>query len=306
MADSIKEYLIGLGFNLDLQGFKRFNEMLADTGKGFLILGERSLAVASAVGIAVERVASNYESLYYLSQRTGTAVARSASHGLRLHADRSPGRRCEVDGRRPRYGFADNPGNSALLQMLGVGGGGDANSQAMSLVRNLSHLPFYVASQYAGMFGISPQQLLMMEQGLPDLERAEADHIKRLQEAGLNTDRLADRSHQFMTDLRKLEDEFGIVKDVIADDFIQPADWVIRQLEWLTEEFTAVDKASDHWLSTLGAIAASLGALAALRRSLGWIAGLFGAKTAETAAAAASGGVAVLAEAAGPPPVAVF
>jgi hypothetical protein len=82
----IQEYLVALGFRLDSPGYRRFGEMLQGTAKDFAGLAEQSAAAASAVGLAVEKIASQYEQLYYLSQRTGAKRAKPSGHGLRFFA----------------------------------------------------------------------------------------------------------------------------------------------------------------------------------------------------------------------------
>lgn len=285
-SSPIQEYLIGLGFKLDTPGAKRFAETLDGTSKAFVKVGETALAASAAVGLAVEKIAAQYEDLYYFSQRTGATIQslQATAYGFTQIGLSAGDAKGMVDNLA--MALRTNPGNSALLRMLGVSGG-DANAQAHGLVRNLSHMPFFMASQYAGMFGISPQQLLMMENGLGDLDRAEADHVRRQNEAGLATNDLGEKSHIFMTDLRKLEDEFGILADKIAQDFIKPADAVVKELETVTEWFLKVDRATDGWATTIGALGTAIGGLVALRASLGWIAGLFGGGGAAAEGAAA-------------------
>ena len=61
-------------FKLDDLAYKRFNELIEGLGKNFQSMGEHAKASAYSVGIAVDKMASNYEQLYYLSQRTGATV----------------------------------------------------------------------------------------------------------------------------------------------------------------------------------------------------------------------------------------
>jgi hypothetical protein len=272
----IQEYLIGLGFKLDDPASKRFNETLDRTAKSFVKVGAEAVEMASAVGLAVEKIASQYEDLYYLSQRTGATIQslQATAYGFTQIGLSAGDAKGMVDSLAMT--LRTQPGTGGLLSALGVGAG-DANKQAHDLVKQLSHMPFYVASQYAGQFGISPQQLLMMENGLADLDRAEADHIRRQNEAGIATEDLGDKSHKFMTELRKMEDEFGILETKIGQDFIGPATAVVDEITQMTEWFLKADDATKGWLSTLASLAVTFGAVRAAGALLAGVAGMFGA-----------------------------
>jgi hypothetical protein len=65
MATPIQEYLISLGFKLDDPAYKRFRDTLDGTAKDFASMAEKSTAAVAAVGLAIEKIASKYEDLYY-------------------------------------------------------------------------------------------------------------------------------------------------------------------------------------------------------------------------------------------------
>ena len=60
-----------------------------------------------------------------------------------------------------------NPGIAGLIEQLGVKvTGRDTSDVMMDLVSNLKQMPFYMAKQYASMFGIDEDTLFQMMDGL--------------------------------------------------------------------------------------------------------------------------------------------
>lgn len=286
-AESIKEYLIGLGFNLDLQGFKRFNHILGETEKGFLEVGVAAVATASAVGLAVGRVASNYADLFYLSQRTGSSVQslQATAFGFSQIGLSAEAAKAAINSLA--MATYSNPGNLAYLRMLGV----TANDAKTQFEQLIDHLPDnFIGATIASRFGIPAQEFHQLKQNRATDKEAERDLVRRQNAAGVNAKRLSASSVGFMRDLHQIESEFGILSDKIGQDFIEPADWMIKKLESLTEDLLKADKATDGWITTIGALAVSFGALKVATKSLGWLVGLFGGgAAAETATVAKTG-----------------
>lgn len=287
-AESIKEYLIGLGFDLDLQGFKRFNHILAETEKGFLEVGGAAVATASAVGLAVERVASNYADLFYLSQRTGSSVQslQSAAFGFSQIGLSAEAAKAAINSLA--MATYSNPGNLAYLRMLGV----TANDAKTQFEQLIDHLPDnFIGATIASRFGIPAQEFHQLKQNRTTDKEAEKDLVRRQNAAGVNAKTLTEHSVNFMRDLHQLESEFGVLGDKIGQDFIDPADRMIKTIEGLVENLLKADKATDGWITTIGALAASFGALKLATKSLGWLAALFGGGAAAEAGAAAKTGL---------------
>jgi hypothetical protein len=271
----LAEYLVSLGFRLDTPGAKRFVETLDFTAKSFVKLTETAVAANVAVGLAVEKIATNYQDLFFLSQRTGATIQslQATAYGftqIGLSADDAKGM---VDSLA--MSLKVNPGNNVLLRMLGIGPG-DANTQLHQLMEKLSLMPFNVAAIYGARFGISPFQLTQYENNRAELQIATDDKIRRLRDAGIETKKLGDESNKFIIDLHQMEDEFDVLGTKIGQDWIEPADKVIQQLETWLEELLQVDKATNGWVTTIGSVVVAFGALRAAGMALSGVAGMFG------------------------------
>src|SRR5208283_899886 len=70
----LQEYLVKLGFTADEPSLQRFLGALSKIGSKAYEVGTIAFETATAISLMVARVARNYESLYYVSQRTGQSV----------------------------------------------------------------------------------------------------------------------------------------------------------------------------------------------------------------------------------------
>ena len=287
MATPIQDFLIQLGFKLDDPGYKRFRDTLVGTAKDFTNVAKTSTEAAIAIGLAVEKVASKYEDLYYLSQRTGATVQnlQAMAYGFSQIGLTAGEAKSVIDS----FGMAmRNPGIAAALYGYGAIGRNEVE-QHRNLIKNLSKLPDQFAFNIVSMYGETPLQYIQEKNNMPAEELAEKDRERRARAAGLDPDRLSKQSLIFMRDLRQLEDEFGLVGDKIAKDWMEPVDKVIKQIEWLVEEFLSFDNAVDGLATQIGSLLAVFGGIAGLKSLLSWMFGRGAAAVASGAEAAGAG-----------------
>src|SRR5208337_2270025 len=111
------------GYKIDEPGLNRFNLTLATTTKSFNALAHMVAETTISIEAAVTRIARQFESLYYASQRTGETVAGLQAVGF---AARQVGISSEA-ARAAIEGFAKSlrmsPGIEGFLQGFGVGPG---------------------------------------------------------------------------------------------------------------------------------------------------------------------------------------
>ena len=75
MADTIREFLVGLGFKVDQGGMDRFTSAIEGATLRAKLLGDAIEAMAVRVLDAIGRTASGFEQLYYQSQRLGASAS---------------------------------------------------------------------------------------------------------------------------------------------------------------------------------------------------------------------------------------
>lgn len=329
MADAsiLREYLVALGFQVDVAQYKKMENALGSIAKGVKTLGMAVVGTATALVTGTELVAVQMEKLYYASQRTGTTVKslmslRYAAGQIGLTAEQAQGA-LENFTRTLRL----NPGTHGLLRSLGVTAT-DPAKMFEELISRLSTMAPFVAAKYAQIFGIDPDTLLMLEQGLPKLKAAQEKYAILLKKFGLSPDAAAAQSVEFANKIRDLQAEFSLLATSIgvklmpvllpmierfeqwlmlhAEDIVKAiADGIESMARWLASvDWANVGKRIDGIVEALGGFKGILIGIAAISLS-GIIGGVLSLAAAVIqlvgagAALAAGGGAAAAGGAAG-------
>lgn len=218
-AETIKDFLVSLGFKIDDAGLRKFDATLVDlTGKA-VKLGLAVEASALSVVAFTTKVASGLDNLYWASQRTGATVAGIQAIG---YAASQTGSTAEA-ARGALEGLArfmrNNPGSEGFLNRLGVQTR-DAHGQMRSMEsiftgvgQRLSSMPYYRANQYAQMLGIDENTLMAMRRGMGDFS---AQYTATAKAIGFNADTAAKSSNRFMTSIREFGMMAGMARDKIG------------------------------------------------------------------------------------------
>ena len=223
MAEKIQEFLAELGFKVDQGGLRIMETALGQFAKGTLAMVTAFSAGMTTIVLGLRKVASTYEQLYYIAQRSGASV-----EGLReLEYAFGQIGMSAGDAAQAVEGIAaamrGNPGMEGMLKALGVqtrtanGAMRDTTQITVDLVKRLSQMPFYVAKQYAAMFGISERTLIQMEQHINDVAAAERRYRETAKAAGLDQEKLAAESREFMNAWRTLSTDIEVAFDTIAE-----------------------------------------------------------------------------------------
>lgn len=220
MADSsqqdiLREYLISLGFKVDAAAQTRFGGTLTTLDKKATQLGRSIVGVALATQTLATEFAYRMEKLYYSSK-----LAESSAGNLQAlqFAGKQSGiadmtKNVEALARNIRA----NPGLQGLLNSLGVRvTGRDKADVMMDLVKALKGMPFYVAQRYAELFGINPDDLLLMQQGIDKIKEA-ADLRKRAaQDLGIDTEKANRAGLEYAQQWREILMYVGLFRDALT------------------------------------------------------------------------------------------
>ncbi|WP_283149016.1 phage tail tip lysozyme [Silvimonas soli] len=231
--DTIKDFLVSLGFQVDEKGLKKFTGGIADAT---LQVGKLVAAIAGAaltVGAGVAAFASNMESLYFASKRTGAAAANiraleSAAKDFGASADEARGSLESV----ARF-MRNTPGGEGFLQSLGVQTR-DANGQLrdtsdilIDLGKSFAKMPQYQANEYAQFLGISEKMQLALRDG--DFEKDVQRKRQALKDSGM--DKATEDAHKFMVQLRDLGVQFEALGVKIEAALLQKAGPILAQFK---------------------------------------------------------------------------
>src|ERR1700733_4850729 len=294
VTDTIREFLVRLGFSSDEAALKKFEEGIGKATKAVVTLAAAVQATALTVAIGVGKFAANLEQLYWASQRTGTSVLNLKAMEV---AAQNFGASAE-DALSSVEGLArflrTNPGGEGLLQSLGLqtrdpktGRLRDTSDLLVDLGKAFAKMPTYLATQYSGMFGISDTMMLALRNG--DFARELARIREEVKNSGL--DKAAEDAKNFEKSLRDLmiyieafglkvqdalQNKLGIsVKGVtdwlekngpwLADVVVNAAKRVVDAAEWIIEKIEVVvaklrewDRATDGWSTRILGFAVAL------------------------------------------------
>ncbi len=235
-AETIKDFLVSLGFSVDEAGAKKFGSVLAGTTANVIKMGLAVEGAALSVVAFTAKIASGLDNLYWASQRTGATVQGIQSIGYAVSQVGG-----SVDAARSsleslsRF-IRNNPGAEGFLNRLGVqtrdasGNMRDMAAIFTGVGQKLSGMPYYRANQYAQMLGIDENTLMAMRRGVGQFSAQYSEMVKAI---GFNADQAALSSNRFMTSLKSLGEMAGMARDKIGSNL---ADGLAGQIDNLRKK----------------------------------------------------------------------
>ena len=236
-AETLKDFLISLGFKVDEAGARKFDAVVAGTTLKAIELGVKVEAAALSVVAFTAKIASGLDDLYWASQRTGATVEGIKQIGYAVSQVGG-----SVDGARgslenlARF-MRNNPGAEGFLNRLGVqtrdasGNMRDMATIFTGVGQRLSSMPYYRANQYAQMLGMDENTLMAMRRGIGQFS---GEYTAMAKAIGYNADVAAVSSNKFMTSLRSFGLMAGMARDKIgsslADGLAGSLDRLRRQI----------------------------------------------------------------------------
>lgn len=220
-AETLKDFLISLGFNVDEAGAKKFDAVVAGTTLKAIELGAKVELAAASVVAFTAKIASSLDNLYWASQRTGATVEGIKQIGYAVSqvggsADSARGSLENL----ARF-IRNNPGAEGFLNRLGVqtrdasGNMRDMATIFTGVGQRLSNMPYYRANQYAQMLGLDENTLMAMRRGIGQFS---GEYTAMAKAIGYNADVATVSSNKFMTSLRSFGLMAGMARDKIGSN----------------------------------------------------------------------------------------
>ncbi len=216
LASTIQEFLVELGYSVDTNGGRRFDNRLKQNTQAVGKLNFALFALAAAADTAVRRMADDFEKLYYSSQRVNSSVRNIEA--FRYAVSQMGG---SADAASASLaGFArklrENPAMGNFIQgRMGVSlrnSSGQMRQWADVLVDigdKLRAMPYWKANVYAKFMGLGDENTVMaMLRGVREY-RAQYDAI--VARSGVNLDQVARKGVALSRNLRTLGTEFKLV-----------------------------------------------------------------------------------------------
>ncbi|MEG1111613.1 MAG: lytic transglycosylase domain-containing protein, partial [Hafnia sp.] len=186
-ADTIKDFLVSLGFDIDEAGANKFEAVLKGVTANVLKLGTVVEGAALSIYGFTTQIANGLDNLYWASQRTGASVAGIKALGYAASQTGGSAEAAKSSLESLSRFMRNNPGAEGFLNRLGIqtrdaqGNMRDTAAVFTSVGQQLSKMPYYRANQYAQMLGIDENTLMAMRRGLGSFN---ADYQSMLQKTG--------------------------------------------------------------------------------------------------------------------------
>lgn len=259
----LREYLVSLGFKVNTSQQRIFDTSLHKTDLSAKALLGTILGVVAAAGTMVTMFAKGTERMSYAAKLASTNIgnlqaAQYAFEGVGLSAE-SAQNMLQGMARAMR----SNPGLQALIESFGVPvEGRTMDKVALDFLAVLKKMPFYVGSQYAGLFGIGPDEYLLLTDSLDKLKELMGVRKEMASASGVDADAVAEASKRYAQLFRDIQERTGLLKDALAVAMLEPATKFLQVIErglealprWITSQEGKAERANaPSWLEGGGA-----------------------------------------------------
>ena len=195
MAETIKDFLVGLGYRVDGGSEQKFRNSVESATKGVLALATAVAAASAAVTAAVTKIAAGFDELYYASQRTKASAENIKAMGFAVSQLGGSYQGAVASIEAFALKMRSNPGYEGMAKSLGVvtrenGKLRDTTAIMTDLSRALSRKPTYVALQYLEALGIDEATYNALKSG--DLARYTEEYRKKQDALGVSQSRAAE------------------------------------------------------------------------------------------------------------------
>nr|WP_313048793.1 transglycosylase SLT domain-containing protein [Atlantibacter subterranea] len=220
-VDTIKSFLVSLGFDVDGAGQDRFEATIKGVTASVIKMGAAVEGAALAVAGFTTQIASGLDKLYWASQRTGATVNGIKALGYAASQTGASAEAAQNSLESLAAFIRHNPGAEGFLNRLGVqtrdasGNMRDMAAIFTGVGQKLSSMPYYRANQYAQMLGIDENTLMAMRRGVGGFTGQYSAMAKAI---GFNADEAARSSNKFMTSLREFGAMAGMTRDKIGSN----------------------------------------------------------------------------------------
>ncbi|CAM2295150.1 Putative bacteriophage protein [Ralstonia mannitolilytica] len=218
-VDTIREFLVGLGFKVDEAGQKRFVDGVENATIKVVKLGVAVATTAAAVVAGVAKIADQMEGLYFASLRTKATVENIQALGFAASQMGSSAEAARGSLESLARFMRNSPGAEGLLHSIGVqtrdanGALRDTTEIMGDLGARFAQMPYYLSNAYAQALGIDEKTLMAMREGMGQFSN---EYKEMLAKAGMDSQEAAKSSHEFMNEVRSLGAAFVILGQKVA------------------------------------------------------------------------------------------
>lgn len=227
-ADILREFLVKLGYKVDEASQRRFAEGVERMTDRVKDLAKAAVVMGTAVGVAVVKVASDLDNLYFASKRIGASAGniRAFEFAIKQMGGSGEAARAALEG-LARF-MRNSPGAEGFLAGLGIKTR-DANGNLRDTVQIYTELAGVLkgmdssqANAVAQVLGLDDNTLQAIRSG--DLKAYMADYLATLDKLGIKQDEAAENAAKFSRGLEEVKTIAGLLVEkysVKLIDFFQ-------------------------------------------------------------------------------------
>ena len=243
MADNVLEsFFLSLGWKVDEDSQRKFNDSVKTVSKVAAGLSATFAGMAVAATAAVAKVAQSFDSLLFVSQRTGASVQGIKS--LQYAFTQLGGSSEQATGSIESFArsLRTNPGLQKFIGDLGVATteGGKARDSVEVLLDSMEAIkkrnPYYVGAQYAELLGIDESTFNLLSRQMDQLKTYRAEYDRIAKAISLDNEEAAKAGASFQ---RSLTSIYAIVSAVAQKILIELAPALERVSKALLAWFEA-------------------------------------------------------------------
>ncbi|MGN8092269.1 peptidoglycan DD-metalloendopeptidase family protein [Methylobacterium sp. 22177] len=161
-------------------------------------------AAATAISYAVNRVTQAFDSLGFVSARTGASVQSLNSLGYAFKQVGGSSQQAVSAVEKFAQALRTNDGLKGYVKSLGIDTTKDMADQLLDTVDALSKHQYQVGSREAGMLGISEEDYQLLTQYAAKVKEYRAEYDATTKALGVNSKEAADASMAFQRSLNRL------------------------------------------------------------------------------------------------------
>ena len=209
MAETLREFLVSVGYKVDGNSERRFEDSMKRATLRAELLGRAIAETAEAMVRSATRIAGAFDDIYYASQRTQSSVQnmKALSYAVSQLGGSYGGAMGAIENFARN--LRSNPGYASMVRMLGVsteqnGRLKDTTQIIRELSRELarSNKPYYIQKQYFEALGLDENTYNALKSG--ELVRYLDEYNKKQQQLGVDQARAAEIGRDLTRSWRSL------------------------------------------------------------------------------------------------------
>jgi hypothetical protein len=236
VTETIKDFLVGLGWKIDEQGQDRFIKAMRGAEIQAKLLTDALEALARKAAEAVADVAQTFDRLYFSSQRTGATAASIRDMGYAVEQLGGSAEAAQASLEAMGQKLRENPGNIAYFNAVGFGlnkvtGKLEDN---LDLLEKFQKMPSTTAEIYRGLAGMDERTFLARRDPRYLQFKKEAEEARK--RMGFDPDQASKDANAFMTTWRRVSNDLGVVADDLFTKIMKALDGPLQHLTKFIED----------------------------------------------------------------------